>query len=136
MAKKTVFVSFDYDHDRNYKSLLQAWDANPDFDFSFSDRSITKPINSIDESRIKAAITTKMHTSKYCLVLIGKETYKSEWVTWEIENAYKLGLKLIAVKIDQSFKTPDALYNKNASWAHYGRDSILRALKEDEQKKS
>lgn len=33
MAKKKVFVSFDYDDDKNYRNLLKAWDANPDFDF-------------------------------------------------------------------------------------------------------
>ena len=35
MAKKKVFVSFDFDHDKHYKYLLEAWDANPDFDFVF-----------------------------------------------------------------------------------------------------
>jgi len=39
MAKKKVFVSFDYENDKHYKFLLQAWDANPKFDFLFSDLS-------------------------------------------------------------------------------------------------
>jgi cytochrome oxidase Cu insertion factor (SCO1/SenC/PrrC family) len=39
MAKKKVFVSFDYDNDKRYKALLKAWDANPNFDFYFSDLS-------------------------------------------------------------------------------------------------
>ena len=42
MVKKKVFVSFDYDHDRNYKYLLQAWDANPEFDFVFKDQTPVK----------------------------------------------------------------------------------------------
>ena len=37
MAKKKVFVSFDYEKDKQYYFLLKAWDANSDFDFSFSD---------------------------------------------------------------------------------------------------
>ncbi|MEO0037175.1 MAG: hypothetical protein RIQ59_386 [Bacteroidota bacterium] len=28
MAKKKVFVSFDFDDDKNYRNLLKAWDAN------------------------------------------------------------------------------------------------------------
>ena len=32
-AKPKVFVSYDHSEDANYKRLLQAWDANPDFDF-------------------------------------------------------------------------------------------------------
>ena len=39
MAKKKVFVSFDYDNDKHYKFLLEAWDSNPNFDFYFSDLS-------------------------------------------------------------------------------------------------
>ena len=39
MAKKKVFVSFDYEKDKHYKFMLQAWDANPEFDFYFSDLS-------------------------------------------------------------------------------------------------
>lgn len=129
MAKKKVFVSFDYDEDKHYKLLLQAWDANKKFYFNFNDQSVTNPIDSNKSSRIKAGITNKMNDSTYCLIIIGKHTHKSKWVSWEIENAHKLGLKLVAVKIDKSYKTPDALYDKNASWAmKFKQDSIIDAM--------
>jgi len=59
MAKKKIFVSFDYENDRIYKNMLEAWDANPDFDFVFSDRS-SGEIKSEDIGRVKAALTTKV----------------------------------------------------------------------------
>ncbi|CEO35445.1 Uncharacterised protein [[Clostridium] sordellii] len=37
MANKKIFVSFEYENDKHYKFLLQAWDKNPNFDFEFSD---------------------------------------------------------------------------------------------------
>lgn len=135
VTNKKVFVSFDYDKDKNYKLLLQAWDANQNFDFSFSDQSITEPINSEDASRIKAGITSKMNNSTYCLVIVGEHTYKSEWVNWEIENASRLGLQIIAVKIDKSYETPLSLYNKNASWAmSFSQQAIVNAIREAENK--
>ena len=33
--RQSVFVSFDYDNDRNYKYFLEAWNANPRFQFVF-----------------------------------------------------------------------------------------------------
>ena len=36
MAKKKVYVCFDYDRDKHYKYLMNAWNTNPDFDFSFN----------------------------------------------------------------------------------------------------
>lgn len=42
MAKKHVFVSFDYTNDKLYKFLLNAWDANKNMDFVFNDFHLTK----------------------------------------------------------------------------------------------
>jgi len=53
MAKKKVFVSFDYEKDRNYYFLMKAWDANTDFEFSFSDYT-SKEIKSDSIPVIKA----------------------------------------------------------------------------------
>lgn len=137
MAKKNVFVSFDYEHDKHYKSLLNAWDQNPNFDFGISDRSVTKPINSEDEARIKAGITAKMNKATYCLVIVGSETHKSDWVNWEIENAHKLGLKIVGVKQDVSYTSPSSLLGKGASWANsFKQDSIINALEAASQKKT
>ncbi len=129
MAKKKVFVSFDYDRDKNYKLLLQAWDKNPSFEFTFNDQSVTVPINSTRASRIKAGISRKMAKATRCLVIVGKYTYRSDWVAWEIEKAKELSLKLVAVKTDRSNTSPAGLLNAGASWAmSFSQEAILRAL--------
>ena len=71
MAKKKVFVSFDFENDRQYKYLLEAWDNNPEFDFSMNDKS-SREINSWDVSRIKAGLTTKINEAQYTIVIVGK----------------------------------------------------------------
>ena len=38
MAKKTIFISYDYD--KHWKNLLVAWDKNGEFDFTFYDASV------------------------------------------------------------------------------------------------
>ena len=42
MAKKNIFISYDYDNDRAYKSLLLAWDAHKQFEFNFTDDKLTR----------------------------------------------------------------------------------------------
>ena len=37
MAKKAIFISYDYDNDKHYKNMLLAWDANKEFDFGFTE---------------------------------------------------------------------------------------------------
>lgn len=139
MAKKKVCVSFDYENDRHYKNLLKAWDANSDFDFSFNDVTPTE-INSDDYSRVKAVITQKISSATYLLVLVGEHANdehprKSEigcknWINWEIKKAKELNKKLVAVKINSSYESPDELLGCGASWAmSFTQDAVIKALK-------
>jgi len=128
MSDKKVFVSYDYDNDKSYKNLLAAWDANATFDFTWDDHSTPK-INSTDASYVKSAIGDKMKKAECLLVIVGKETYKSDWVDWEIKKAKDLGLSLVGVKIDKSYTSPAALLNCGASWAlSFTQDAVVKAL--------
>jgi len=138
MAKKKVFVSFDYENDRRYKYLLEAWDANPKFKFSFSDLSSTE-INSWNISRIKAALTTKINQATYTLVIIGEEANKehpdadeigyTNWLNFEIARSKDNGNKLVGVKLSRDNESPSELLNSGASWAmSFTEEAIIQAL--------
>ena len=129
MAKKKIFVSYDYDNDRNYKNMLLAWDKNSEFDFGFSDQSADVSIDSTNAAAIKRAISAKINASTYFLCLVGKETWKSDWVKWEIDKAKELNKKLVAVKISSTYTTPDELLGAGASWAmSFTFDAIKKAI--------
>lgn len=138
MAKKPVFVSFDYDNDKHYKNLLAAWDANSNFEFKFSDKSAHE-INSENISRVKAALTNKINDATYTLVLIGKYANEEHpdsdliddinWINWEINKSKEFEKKLVAVKLDSSNESPTAIMGAGAKWAmSYTQESIIKAL--------
>lgn len=140
MAKKKVFVSFDWDNDKRYKFLLQAWDANPEFEFSFSDYS-SKEINSWDIPVVRTALTRKINTATHTLVLVGEEANKEHsdaneigyknWLNFEIAKSKKNGNKLIAVKLSSTNTSPDELLGSGASWAmSFKENNIIKALEE------
>ena len=129
MATKKVFVSYDYDNDKNYKNMLLAWDKNSDFDFNMSDQSADVSINSTDAAAIKRAISAKINNATYFLCLIGKKTYKSDWVKWEIEKALELEKRIVAVKISSDCTSPDEILGVGASWAlSFTFDAIKKAI--------
>jgi hypothetical protein len=133
MAGKKVFVSYDHSEDVHYKRLLQAWDANTSFDFEFDSRGPDVPIDSEEASKIKAALTTRMKSADYLLVIVGKKTHTSKWVTWEISRAKEsdVKLKLAAVKIDGGNTTPSGLLGVGTSWAYsFALENIVKALDE------
>jgi len=138
MSKKKVFVSFDYEHDRRYKNLLEAWDANDKFDFEFTDHS-SHEINSDNVGRVKAALSARIKDSTYTLVIVGKYAnsphkdreligYRN-WINFEVARSKDYKNKLVAVKLDKENQSPDELIGAGASWAmSFTEDAIVKAL--------
>ncbi|MCC4113887.1 TIR domain-containing protein [Aromatoleum toluclasticum] len=132
MVKPKVFVSYDHSEDVHYKRLLQAWDANSDFDFEFDSRGPDVRIDSDESSVVKAALTKRMLTATHLLVLVGAKSYTSKWMDWEIERAKQpdLKLRMAAVKLNKENVTPSGLLGVGTAWAtSFTRDRIDQALK-------
>lgn len=136
--EKNVFVSFDYDKDRNYKNLLNAWDKNKNFDFSFADHS-SQEIDSEEISRVKAALTRKINSADVTLIIVGKDANKKHpdseeigyknWINFEVAKSIDTGNSLVAVKIDSSYESPEELLGAGASWAmSFTEQNIISAL--------
>lgn len=138
MAKKRVFVSFDYENDKRYKFLLQAWDANPNFDFCFSDLS-SQEINSWFIPVIKQKLSEKINEATYTLVIVGEEANKQHkdhreigyknWLNYEIAKSKEHRNRLVGVKIDKTYESPEQLFNAGACWAmSFTQEAIIKAL--------
>jgi hypothetical protein len=131
MAKKRVFVSYDHSEDARYKYLMQAWDANPEFDFEFDSRGPNEPIDSTNAATIKQSLTRMMKEATHLLVIVGEKTASSKWVTWEIDRATDpdVKLKLAAVKLARANESPTALIGIGTAWAtSFERDRVVEAL--------
>lgn len=138
MAKKHVFVSFDYERDKHYKYLLNAWDANKNMDFVFSDFS-SDEIHSNSISVVKANLTKRIKSATYTLILVGKDAqkqhkdYKSigfnNWQSFEIQRSVDAGNKIVVVKLDNSYSAPLECYGVGAQWVYnFSQDNIISAL--------
>lgn len=138
MAKPRIFVSFDYEQDRQYKYLLEAWDANDEFDFVFSDAT-PREINSDNVGRVKAAITAKIKSATHTLVIVGKYANQlhpdheligfRNWINFEVYQSVASGNKIAAVKIDRNNESPEELQSVDASWAYgFTEENVIDAL--------
>lgn len=131
LAKK-LFVSYRADEEgTKYKNLLVAWSKNDNgyFDIKFDDSSVGVSINSNNATYIKTVIKDTISDSSIFLLLIGKDTHNSNWVTWEIKQAVKLKKKIVAVKIDKEYTSPDAIFGTGAIWAmSFTYDAIKKAI--------
>jgi len=87
MAKKRVFVSFDYDHDLDLKNLLVGQAQNPDTPFDIADWSMKEsvPTNWKDTAR------EKIKRAEIVAVICGTATHTAAGVAAEVKIAQEEG---------------------------------------------
>jgi len=129
MEKNKVFVGYDYDNDKAAKDRLLGWDVNDEFDFSSYDRSFDVAVDSEAAAVLKQSLTARIGDASYFLCIVGKETYHSAWMAWEIRKAVELKKKLVAAKTDSTNNSPTAMQGVGASWSTmFNFDSIKKAM--------
>jgi len=129
MAKNKVFIGYDRDNDKAAKDRLLGWDANHEFDFSSYDQPIGIAVDSKEAAAIKQDLAARIANSTHFLCIVGKETYQSSWMTWEIRKAVELKKKLVAAKTDSTNNSPTSLQGVGAAWSTmFNFDSIKRAM--------
>lgn len=138
MAKKKVCCSFDYEYDRYYYNLLEAWNKNDNIDFSIEDCTPSE-IQSESISTVKQVLSTKIGQANYMIAIIGKHSddthpdsdeigYKN-WQAYEIDKNHEKGNGLVIVKLDNNYYPPDEAYGIGAEWVNsFNLEDILDAL--------
>lgn len=95
MAKKRVFISFDYDNDLYLKNLLVGQAKNPDSPFEISDWSLKEAAPQWDwENKAEA----KIKNVDIVVVIAGTYTYRASGVLKEIALARKHNKKVVQIK--------------------------------------
>lgn len=134
----TVFVSFDWHNDRRYKHLLEAWNKNPQFQFTFDDGT-SGEIDSNNVGRVKAALTVKIKEASHTLVIVGLQAnqlhrnahlieYKN-WINFEVARSIDNAKKIVAVVLDRSYELPEELLKTNYTRVDgFSEDGILKGL--------
>ena len=137
--KKKVLVCFDFEKDRHYKYLMDAWDANDNFDLNFNDVTPSE-IQSDSISVIKGNLTKKINLADVTVVLVGKDATKlhkdryaigyDNWQIFEIEKSKENKNKIVVVYLDSKYEAPDACYGCGASWVYsFNEADIVKAIK-------
>lgn len=86
MAKKRVFISFDYDNDLSQKNLLVGQSRNDDSPFEIADWSVKEHI----DDDWKEKVRTKMKSVDVVCVLCGKHMSSASGVNAEIRIAREI----------------------------------------------
>jgi hypothetical protein len=83
MDKKRVFISFDFDHDQDLKTLLVGQAKNPDSPFEIADWSVKEAMSGDWKKKVRA----KIKAVHLMIVICGEHTDTASGVNAEIRIA-------------------------------------------------
>lgn len=100
--RNKTYVCFDGDKDIHYYYLMKAWKASDNNTFNFFDaHDLSNARDSSLELSIKRQLSERLRAAKLMVVLIGESTrYLTKFVRWEMEQALRVDLPLIAVNLN------------------------------------
>jgi hypothetical protein len=80
MAKKRVFISFDFDHDVDLRNLLVGQAKNPDSPFDIADWSVKQPLTGDWKEKVRERI----RRTDLTIVICGQWTHMATGVAEEL----------------------------------------------------
>ncbi len=83
MAKKRIFISFDFDHDEDLRNLLVGQSKNPDSPFELADWSVKAPMTGDWKSKVR----TRIRSVDQVLIICGAHTQTASGVSVELTIA-------------------------------------------------
>jgi hypothetical protein len=87
-AKARAFISFDYDHDADLKTLLVGQSKNTDTPFEITDMSVKEHLT----GDWKAKVRTRIKGVDQVIVICGESTHTAAGVSAEVEIAREEGV--------------------------------------------
>ena len=104
VAKKSAFISFEYDNDKNIYGSLLAQSEDPSLAFSITDWSVKEPIT----EKWKDEVRDRIRRADLTIVLCGEHTDKAAGVAAEVTIVREEGKPYFLLKgrKDKSCKRP------------------------------
>ena len=133
--QKNVFISHHHGGDRHVDSFQGMLGRG---DYHVRNSSVRmKPANErrvkegrVSDKTIKRLLRMKMRWASTVVVLIGSKTHTRPWVNWEIEQAHKLGKRIVGVYLHggTAADVPTALNDYGQAIVAWNTKSIVDAI--------
>jgi len=135
MPTKNVFISHHHGDDARVDTFSRMLGRG---DYQVRNSSVRmKPANErrveqgrVKDSTIKRLLRMKMRWASTVVVLIGPKTHTRPWVNWEIEQANRLGKRIVGVYLrgGKEADVPKALNDYGNAIVNWSTKSIVDAI--------
>lgn len=130
MAKNyNVFISHSWSHIDDLKNLRNLLESRGYFNVQFQEATPSEPINSENASYIKSVLKSKILNSDIVLGIAGIYASHSDWIEWELKNAYNNNIPVVEVIPSGQTNISKIVTNYAVCTVRWNTESIVEAIK-------
>ena len=109
-TRRAIFLSFDFG-DIAYVNAFRSLAKNKYIQLDIRDRSLRQAVRSRNNAVIEEELLRRIHGCSVCVCLIGRNTWQSDWVNWEVETSAAQGRGILGIRFSNAWNAsvPDAL---------------------------
>lgn len=102
MSKRRIFISFDHDDTGKVNGFLGL--RNIIDGFEFYNHKLDREIQSNNVDYVMRVIRERyIQPASVCVVLIGNNTFKSDWVAWEIQESLNRKMGILGIQLKDTY---------------------------------
>lgn len=127
-TRKHIFISHAWKYNVDYYTILRWLDESL---IVYHNYSVPEhdPLDAGNTRKLKTALTEQMRHANIVIIIAGMYANNSDWIQYEIDEAVRMGKKIIAIKPRGNIYLPLAVQkaaNKIVAW---NRNSLLEAIR-------
>ncbi len=126
--KYHIFISHAWDYRSDYYSIEKWLKEN---DIEYSNYSVPKhdPLSVKSNKELKAALSERIRLSSGIIIITGMYTNYSEWIDYELEEAYRMGKAIIGIKPRGQERVPKKIQDYATDLVGWNSSSLINAIK-------
>ena len=128
-VRKNIFISHAWKHNADYYTITRWLDESL---IVYHDYSVPEhdPLDAGNTRKLKTALTEQIRHANIVIIIAGMYANHSDWIQYEIDEAVRMGKKIIAIKPRGNERIPLAVQMAAHKTVNWNSTSLVDAVKE------
>lgn len=128
-TRKHIFISHAWNYNVDYYTILRWLDESS---IVYHNYSVPEhdPLDARNTRKLKDALTEQMRHANIVIIIAGMYTNHSGWIQYEINEAVRMGKKIIAIKPRGNERIPLAVQMAAHKTVNWNSTALVDAVKE------
>lgn len=128
-VRKNIFISHAWKHNADYYTITRWLDESL---IVYHDYSVPEhdPLDAGNTRKLKTALTEQIRHANIVIIIAGMYANHSDWIQYEIDEAVRMGKKIIAIKPRGNERIPLAVQMAAHKTVNWNSTALVDAVKE------